>query len=381
MPGHWGYRAVIFAVLSGAVLGGCSHKQEPPAAAVPPPFATSASSDDDSDETRDPCSLLDPKEVEAVLGEPLAVAPFRVGSGGMGAHASGSDCMYETKNFRYLTLTATYEGGQQEYSLTQMVKNQLKSGRGNEDIARNVHKDFQLDDGTELSGEWDEASLTPMNCCIFNALRGDQLVVIDFTGTRLSLRQVAPLVDAALKRMDKPLHINGNAAVAAALALDKTRPKPVEVCSLLTRAEVEAIVGPLGADPVAHGHDSCTYDLPRTPGTVPLEYEVKVRWRGGYSQWRSDRHVSNIALGTVAQTARDVIIKMGGGAGLPPEKEGEHQSAAGGAAAVAPDPAETVSDDGMNYVMVKQDVEIAVNSRFVDHERAKALVVAVAAKI
>src|SRR5262249_55842682 len=158
-------------------------------------------------------------------------------------------------------LTATYEGGQQEYSLTQMVKGQLKGGRGNEQIANNVHKNFQLDDGTELSGEWDEASLTPMNCCIFNALRGDQLLAIDFTGTRLSLRQVAPLLDAAFKRMDKPLHINGNAAVAAALALDKTRPKPVDVCTLLTRAEVEAIVGPLGADPAGKGHDSCTYSM------------------------------------------------------------------------------------------------------------------------
>ncbi|HEY2809206.1 MAG TPA: hypothetical protein VGI91_10455 [Steroidobacteraceae bacterium] len=373
-----GLRATILATLSGAVLCGCSHKQPPPntAAVPPPPPFASSSSEDEGDDTRDPCSLLDPKEVEAALGEPLAVPPFRVGSGGMGPKASGSDCMYETKNFRYLTLTATYEGGQQEYSLTQMVKGQLKGGRGNEGIANNVHKNFQLDDGTELSGEWDEASLTPMNCCIFNALRGDQLLIIDFTGTRAPLRQVAPLVDAAFKRMDKPLHINGNAGVAAARTLDQTRPKPTDVCSLLTRAEVEAIVGPLAADPVAHGHDFCTYDMPRTPGTVPLEYEVKVRWRNGYYQWRSDRHVGNIALGAVGQIARDVS-----GAGPPKPPEAEHQSEAGGAAADAADPAESVSDDGMNYVLVKRDVEIAVNSRFVDKERAKALVTAVAAKI
>ncbi|HEY1491793.1 MAG TPA: hypothetical protein VGF35_04140 [Steroidobacteraceae bacterium] len=375
-----GLRATILATLSGAVLCGCSHKQPPPhtAAVPPPPPFASSSSQDEGDDTRDPCSLLDPKEVEAVLGEPLAVPPFRVGSGGVGAHVSGSDCMYETKSFRYLTVSATYEGGQQEYSLTQMVKSQLKGGRGSEDIAHNVHQNFQLDDGTELSGEWDEASLTPMNCCIFNALRGDQLLSIDFTGTRASLKQVAPLVDSALKRMDKPLHINGNAGVAAARTLDQTRPKPVDVCSLLTRQEVEAIVGPLGADPVAYGHESCTYDMPRTPGTVPLEYEVKVRWRNGYYQWRSDRHVSNIALGAVGQTARDVMQQMG--APVPKAPEAEHQSEAGGTPAAA-DPAESVSDDGMNYVLVKRDALIEVNSRFVDKERAKALVTAVAAKI
>ena len=377
MPGHSRVRAILLATLTGAVLLGCSHKQEPPrgsAVPPPPPFASSNSEEENSD-TRDPCRLLDPKEVEAALGEPLAVPPFRVGSGGMGAHANGSDCMYETKNFRYLTLTATFEGGQQEYSLTQMVKGQLKGGRGNQEIANNVHKRFQLDDGTELSGEWDEASLTAMNCCIFNALRGDQLLVIDFTGTRLSLRQVAPLLDAAFKRMDKPLPLDGNAAVTAALALDKTRPQPRDVCSLLTRAEVEAIVGPLGADPAGHGHDSCTYAMPRTPGSVPLEYDLKIRWRNGYYQWRSDRHVSNIAYGAVGQIAHDVVP------GLPAQAEEEHQSNAGGADAAAADPAESVSDDGMNYAMVKQDVEISVNSRFVDRARAQALVTAAAAKI
>lgn len=378
MPGHLRFRAAILATLSGAVLLGCSHKQEPPRAGTAPaapPFASST--DDESDDTRDPCGLLDPKEVEAVLGAPLAVPPFRAGNG-TEPRPSGSDCVYETKNFRYLTLTATYEGGQQEYSLTQMVKGQLKGGRGNEDIARNVKKNFQLDDGTELSGEWDEASLTAMNCCIFNALRGDQLLIIDFTGTRATLRQIAPLIDSAFKRMDKPLHISGGAGVTAARALEQTRPKPVAVCSLLTRAEVEAIVGPLGADPVAHGQDSCTYDLPRTPGNIPLEYEVSIRWRNGYYQWRSDRHVSNIALGAVAQTARDVAQQMG--APLPPQAEAEHQSAAG-APADAADPAESVSDNGMNYVLVKRDVQISVNSRFVDRERAQALVTAIAAKI
>jgi hypothetical protein len=68
------------------------------------------------------------------------------------------------------------------------------------------------------------------------------------------------------------------------------------------------------------------------------------------------------------------------GTPLPKAAEAEHQSEAGGTAATA-DPAESVSDDGMNYVLVKRDVQIEVNSRFVDKQRAQALVAALAAKI
>lgn len=47
-----------------------------------PPFAQSASSEPDQN---DPCSLLEPKEVEAALGAPLAVPPYRSSGGPFGA--------------------------------------------------------------------------------------------------------------------------------------------------------------------------------------------------------------------------------------------------------------------------------------------------------
>ena len=133
--------------------------------------------------------------------------------------------------------------------MTGMVKGLMKSGGGSADIAHNAKRNFRLDDGTELAGEWDEASLMPMNCCIFLALRGDQLITMDFTASTATLRQAAGLVDSAYKRIDQPLRIDGGAGVAAAKALDKTRPQPVEVCSLLARADVEAILGKLASDP------------------------------------------------------------------------------------------------------------------------------------
>lgn len=61
---------VLPAFMCSLVLG-CSHKA-PPAAALAP----TAQSDDSGSNNPDPCSLLEPKEVEAVLGAPLAVPPF-----------------------------------------------------------------------------------------------------------------------------------------------------------------------------------------------------------------------------------------------------------------------------------------------------------------
>ncbi len=369
------YGCIALTTLLGCALAGCSRHAPstatPTGGPPPPPFAQSPS--EATYDKQDPCNLLDPKEVEAVLGAPLATPPYRAGDGPANPTPSGSDCVYEAANFRYITLEVTYEGGAQQYSMTGMVKGLMKSGGGKGDIANNVKKNFRLDDGTELTGEWDEASLMAMNCCIFQALRGDQLITIDFTASPATLRQAATLVDSAYKRMEQPLKIDGSGGVTAAKALDKTRPHPVDACALLPRADVEAIVGKLAADPVGHGQNGCTYSLPTPPQSVPLSYDVEIRWRGGYYQWRTDRYVNKIGMAAVGQMAADVAAQMGHP--LPEQQPKSHEETDSG------DPAESVSDNGMNFVVVKKDVQVSVNGRFVDKERAKALVAAVAAKL
>jgi hypothetical protein len=383
-------RCIAVAVLFGTALTGCSRHAAapPPTAAKPaPPFATSRTEEYDK---QDPCNLLDPKEVEAVLGAPLAVAPYRSGNATVNPTPEGDTCVYETANFRAILLQVTYEGGAQAYSMTGMVKNLLKMGGGKSDIQNNVKKNFKLDDGTELAGEWDEASLTAMNCCIFNALRGDQLITIDFTASSATLRQAATLVDTAYKRIDQPLKIDGGAGVAAAKALDKTRPKPVDVCSLLTRTEVETILGRLAKDPVG-GHDTCTYELPVPPQTPPQQYELSIRWRGGYEQWRTDQHVGHIGNAAVMQTAKDVAAQMGQPLSedaaanmsrqLPGGASNEQSSTQQAAGSTPTDPAAVVTDTGLHFAAVRRDVQVSVNNRFVDPAKAKALVAATLAKI
>jgi len=364
---------VSLAVITCAVMLGCS-KHSPPTTTAPP-IAQSAGED------ADPCSLLDPKEVEAVLGAPLAVPPYRSYNGPFGPTANGKSCVYETANFRFINLEVDYSGGTMAYSMVGMAKNLLKSAN-NTGIANNVKKNFKLDDGTEMSGEWDEASLMAMNCCIFAALRGDQLITIDFTASPATLRQAGGLVDAAYKRIDHPLKIDGGAGVAAAKSLEKTRPKKVDVCSILTRAEVEAIVGTLSGDPTPSGQSGCRYDLPGQNNMRP-QYEIDINWQGGYSKWRSDHHVAGIGTNSVNQIVTDV----NGGNPVPgmPTADADAKAAAGGATAAAgADPAEAI-DKAMfgGYTMVKRDVMVRVVGGNIEpaNDKTKALLAAVVQKI
>jgi len=370
---HW----VALAALTCGVLLGCSkHSPPTPTTGGPaPPIAQSSSNEPAAD---DPCSLLDPKEVEAVLGAPLAAPPYRSYNGPFGPTADGKSCIYETANFRFISFEVDFSGGAQAYSITGMAKNLLKSA-GNAQLANNIKKNFKLDDGTEMSGEWDEASLMPMNCCIFAALRGDQLITVDFTASPGTLRQAAGLVDAAYKRIDHPLKIDGGAGVTAAKALQKTRPKQVDVCSLLTRTEVEAILGTLSANPSPAGQSGCNFALPEHDNMRP-QYEIQIFWSGGYSRWRSDHHVAGIGTGALNQIVTDV---HGGPPGPLPTADADAKAAAGDAkAANGGDPAEAIDEAALGgFTMVKRDVLVRVSGGFADPAKEKALLTAVAQKI
>lgn len=365
---------LVLGLLIGG-LNGCSQKSPTPGTAAVANAPVTAASAADSFDKQDPCNLLDPKEVEAALGAPLAVPPYRSSNATVDPDPESNSCVYETANYRYLTLEPTYEDGAKAYAMSNMVKNLMKSGGGNSQIANNVKHNFRLDDGTEMTGEWDEASLMAMNCCIFLSLRGDQMIQMDFTATPMTLKQAATLVDDAWKRIDKPLRIDGGAGVEQASQLDKTRPKPRDVCSLLSRAEVEAILGPLGSDPQSHAQNGCSYHMPVQPDYPPQVYELNFRWKGGYSQWRSDRYVNRIGSSAMAQTVADYLNKPG------PAQESHDQADSGTATAASSDPAESVSDNGMNFVVVKKDVQVSVNDRLVDKAKAQALAAAAAAKI
>jgi hypothetical protein len=297
------YYGPAAAFLLCAVLAGCSGKPPPGAGTVParssdqPPMAQSDTNEFHHD---DPCSLLDPKEVEAVFGGPLGTAPYR-GSNDNPV-PDGSDCVYRSANFQSIILSVDFEGGQQSYHVGDFVGNLVKgSGALNE----KTKKAMVSEDGSEISGEWDEAKLTAFTCCVFNALRADQMISIDFTGSSATLKQAAGLVDAAFKRIDKPLPLDGGANVQAAKAFLKTRPARRDPCSVLSQAEAEVILGKLIAPPVAT-NDSCSYELPAQDQGMRQIYELRYRWTGGNYDFRTELHAANMggtALGTMEFTS------------------------------------------------------------------------------
>jgi len=353
-----------------SALLGCSNKSPPTptGGSSAPPFAKSTVGE--HSDKQDPCSLLDPKEVEAVLGAPLAVPPFRSFEGALDPLPTGKDCVYETDQFRHISLHVEFSGGVQTWSMSLgTVKGLMKGGAGNAEIANTVKKTFKVDEGTEMSGEWDEASLMPLTCCTFATLRGDQFISIDFTASRTTLRQAAGLADAAYKRIDHPLNIDGASAVAAAKGLDKTRPQPVDACSILNRTEVEAIVGPLTAAPRATSKTECAYML-QPEFDTPVEADLQISWRGGYSTLRSDRYVAGIGGSAVNP------IASGTSAAPPAGQEMKAQ---------VPDPDETVGPAGMGVAAVKRDVLVKIAGSMSnspeDKAKQKALIEAVMQKI
>ena len=390
-PPHRGSCWLLTALLA-TVLCGC-HGKAPPSAQLA--AASTDAQTDTGDDDNDPCSLLAPKEVEAVLGAPLAVPPFRSIAGPDDAAADGENCVYETADFHYLQVAVDFSGGTRSFSMVNFAKGLLNSNP-DPNMAKSIKRAFKLDDGTELSGEWDEATLMPMNCCIFNALRADQMITVDFTATRAKLAQAATLVDDAFKRIDKPLSIDGNAGVAAARAfVAQHRIKPVDPCTLLTRAEVEAIVGRLISGPTASGKDSCSYELPAQG--IRRIYQLNFTWRGGYYKYRSDSHVAAATGGIMATMTSEALNETE--QHLQVQVHADEQAAQSGSddqtkravAAAAPaigneaaapsDAWEQAETQSMTFAAVKKDVMVSIDLRGVDRTAARKLVEAVMRKI
>jgi hypothetical protein len=194
-----------------------------------------------------------------------------------GPAAGGEVCRYEVANHHFVRIEVEWAGGAQTmkmYGTVQGLADQRQKGM------------LKLGDGSELTGEWDEAKVN--NCCTFIAMRGDQLVTVGIAGSNATLEQAASIADAALKHIDKPLQVDGAAGVAAATARDATRPKERNPC-LVSRAEAEvAVEAPLTQDPVVDGN-TCIYAY---TGKLPWKIVLSVRWRDGYAEVREHAGVA-----------------------------------------------------------------------------------------
>jgi hypothetical protein len=231
-----------------------------------------ASDGDAALSARDPCKLLVPGEVETILG-PLAGPPYR--ASGTAAKANGTDCRYETAAGRSIRVSVMWEDGAQFIGMMGAMADALKTAGLSE---------LKLSDGSTVAGAWDRAHVN--QCCEFNALRGDRLVTIDVAASRASIGQGAALADAAVRRVDQPLTIDGGAGVASAQQRAAQRPKPRSVCDVVTRADAEAIAGSTLLAPPKGDEDSCSYAWDLAANGSRYTIKLMMQWKDGFHELR-----------------------------------------------------------------------------------------------
>ena len=228
----------------------------------------------------DPCRLLTASEVEAVLGAPL-VGPAYLSTNAEGFSGgepddAGDVCWYSTKEHRNVAVSAQWENAG---AISSAINSHLAKA---EDATKGMLK---LQDGSELTGDWDEARLR--GCCTLVALQGDRMVEINFGGSLASEAEIAPLANAALARLDKPLPISGRAGNAAAKIREDKRYSTTDGCTYWTAAEMAKLVGGTVKGKLYGSRDGCSIEYV-TPDQRSHEFNVTITPRNGYRSFRSE---------------------------------------------------------------------------------------------
>lgn len=314
---------------------------------------------------RDPCALVARAEAEQLLGA-LRHDPYRADDAGNPA-PNGSTCRFEAETGRHLLMEVTFQGarlGMRAIGLGVAIASPVLGG----DSA-------QL---ASLHGHWDETHLLPGH---FMARKGDAMVDIGYEGSKTGLGGAARLADLALGRLGAPLPYDGAAAA-------RTAPGPLvtprDPCTLVPRADAEAIIGRLARDPASDaGQSSCTFTLATRRGLAGQQVQLTVQWRDGFA-----------ALDGARSTAALVLRQVGGG---PPAAAGDSSAGTGmqqiqsmmrsqgigtqltdsglktDSAVAGPwDEASLVA--GLEFSAVKQDVLLSVDLRTIPYDQARALI-------
>src|SRR5262249_3002066 len=120
-----------------------------------------------------------------------------------------------------------------------------------------------------LDGHWDELRMLPGNNLY--ARTGDQMVSLDYNGSRIGIVGAAKFANIALDRL-----ASGHLLAYDGAAAGKTAPGPIvtpgDPCGLIPQQDFERIVGALAHKPEAGPHgDVCTYTLAQAGGLAGNE--------------------------------------------------------------------------------------------------------------
>ena len=258
-----------------------------------------ATSSGNATDDRDPCSLLDSGEVAAAIG-PLASPPYR---GTFQPSVGAESCRYDTQDHRRILVSVDWSGGPAAMKMVGFGRKLTDplAKQGTEKIGTIV-----VSTGDTLNGNWDQIAEGPMQCCDYHALHGDQHVELDWTGTRLTPKTAAALLDSAVERLPHPLPINGAAGVTAAekVYAAEAKDSTLVMCDLISQAKAEALLGHAlakaperGHAPGAAGGRECDYTtVLAAPGVIPQEYDLTLwAWRDGAVSFAQDVYATGAA--------------------------------------------------------------------------------------
>lgn len=318
---------------------------------------------------KDPCTLVSRADAEKYLG-PLAADPYRA-SGTM-PDEDGSTCLYRAANGQSVIIDPNgFTGGRMGMKILGamggLVNQALVTESGSADT---------------LDGDWDDVRWTFGQ---LNALKGDVLINVDVSNSTAGTVGAAGLANIAIHHLDHPLDYDGGKAAGHAPGPLVT---PKDPCSLVTKDEAAAILGPLTGDP-ASGRDGCTY----TVGGRPVV--LQVTWTGGFKAMNdgkmsssmfnksfaeptmaaanSDKAKADMAKDTDAQKfmkqVKGVMRSMGG-----PVMEDSSLDLKTDTTSLKGPWAQAAILNGFAFMAVKKDVLLSVGLQYLEEKKAVALV-------
>lgn len=356
---------LLAAALAGA--SGCLREQQSRISRMVDSLRRAGALDRTADRAgHDPCALLTRAEAEQVLGA-LRHDPYRVDPGGA-ASPDGAACRYETPVGRHLIMDVTFDGAQLGMRAINLGVQIASPVFGNDSALL-----------ASLHGHWDELHLIPGHLMVRKA---DAMVDVGYLGSGTGIAGAARLADEALARVGAPLPYDGAAAARSAPSPYVPQRDP---CTLVSRAEVEVIIGRLARAPQsAADSSSCTFTLAARRGLGGQTVLLTVQWRDGFAGLEGAIYTAGLVQRQVGGTppavpagdsqfgkfmqqmqgamrAQGVGTQMGDG-GLKTDT----------AVAGPWDAAALVS--GLEFSAVKHDVLLSVDLRTIPYDQARALI-------
>jgi len=236
------------------------------------------------------------------------------------------------------------------------------------------------------SGPWDQATWIPGGSLF--ASKGDAEVSIDVSGSSGREDEALAVARIVMPRFAHPLDYDGAKAVALA---PKPHDHPANACDLVSRAEVEAAIGPLAEPPSSDSPEaSCTWRVAAPGGD--RAYPVEFTWQGGAKNYRMLTHGMAMVgglLGTPAGTPLDTLKPP---SDLQATIGGLMKMVTGGSGAPATEGLRTDTTlqgpwdqaallHGTLLVAVRHDVFVGMSLESADFDKAKALMEAICARL